>query len=43
MKGNNRKVTDEYIEILLTTIESETTQLGYEFGRCTAARLATYL
>jgi transposase len=43
MKGNNKKVTDEYIEILLTTIETEPKQLGYEFGRWTAARIATYL
>jgi hypothetical protein len=43
MKGNNKKVTDECIEILLTTIETEPKELGYEFGRWTAARLATYL
>lgn len=43
MKGNNRKVTDEYIEILLITVETEPKELGYEFGRWTAARLATYL
>lgn len=43
MKGNNGKVTDEYIEILLRTVETEPKELGYEFGRWTAARLATYL
>ena len=43
MKGNHRKATDKYIEILLETIEKEPQELGYEFGRWTAQRLATYL
>lgn len=43
MKGNHRKATDEYIEILLETIDKEPEELGYEFGRWTAQRLATYL
>lgn len=43
MKGNHTKVTDKYIEILLETIEKEPEELGYEFGRWTAQRLATYL
>ncbi len=43
MKGNHRKATDEYVEILLKTIDSEPQELGYEFGRWTAQRLATYL
>lgn len=43
MKGNYQKVTDKYIEILLVTVEKEPSELGYEFGRWTAQRLATYL
>lgn len=43
MKGNNKKATDKYIEILLETIDKEPEELGYEFGRWTAQRLATYL
>jgi len=43
MKGNHRKATDKYIEILLETIDKEPLELGYEFGRWTAQRLATYL
>jgi transposase len=43
MKGNHKKATDKYIEILLKTIEKEPEELGYEFGRWTAQRLATYL
>jgi transposase len=43
MKGNHKKVTDKYIEILLETIDKEPEKLGYEFGRWTAQRLATYL
>lgn len=40
MKGNNQKVTDKYIEILLDTVEKEPQELGYEFGRWTGKRLA---
>lgn len=43
MKENYKKVTEKYIEILLETIEKELEELGYEFGRWTAQRLATYL
>ena len=43
MKGNHKKATDKYIEILLETIDKEPEELGYEFGRWTAQRLATYL
>jgi len=43
MKGNHKKATDEYIEILLDTINKEPEELGYEFCRWTAQRLATYL
>ncbi|MDZ8104969.1 MAG: IS630 family transposase [Nostoc sp. DedQUE12a] len=42
-KGNHCKATDEYIQLLMETIEKEPSELGYEFGRWTAARLATYL
>ena len=43
MKGNHKKATNKYIEILLETIDKEPEELGYEFGRWTAQRLATYL
>lgn len=42
-EGNFRKVTKEYENLLLEIIEKELTEYGYEFGRWTAARLATYL
>ena len=42
-QGNFRKVTPEYEKILLETIEKTPEEYGYEFGRWTAARLATYL
>lgn len=43
MKGNHRKANKKYIDLLLKTIEKEPEELGYEFGRWTALRLATYL
>ena len=43
MKENHKKATDKYIEILLKTIEKNPQKLGYNFGRWTAQRLATYL
>jgi transposase len=42
-EGNFRKVTKEYEELLLEIIEKEPAEYGYEFGRWTAARCATYL
>ena len=42
-KGNHQKVTKEYIELLMQIIEKEPSELGYEFGRWSTARLATYL
>lgn len=41
--GNYRKATNEYIKLLMETIEKEPIELGYEFGRWSTARLATYL
>lgn len=41
--GNYRKATPVYIKLLLETIEKEPSELGYEFGRWTGDRLATYL
>jgi transposase len=38
-----RKATSEYIELLLKTVGQAPSDLGYEFGRWTAERLATYL
>jgi transposase len=43
MEGNYRKATDEYINLLLETIDKDPQEMGYEFGRWTAKRLATYL
>ena len=43
MKGNHKKATDKYIETLLETLEKEPQELGYNFGRWIAQRLATYL
>jgi transposase len=40
---NYRKITPEYLKILLETLEKEPSELGYEFGRWTGERLATYL
>ena len=42
-KGNYHKVTEAYIQLLMKVLEKEPSELGYEFGRWTAARLATYL
>ncbi len=42
-KGNYQKATNEYINLLMETIEKEPNELGYEFGRWSTARLATYL
>jgi len=38
-----RKATPEYIHLLLKTVDQEPSDFGYEFGRWTAERLATYL
>lgn len=43
MKGNYRKATEEYISLLLETLEKEPEEFGYEFGRWTAERLAAHL
>ena len=43
MAGNYRKATDEYIKILLEIIDKKPHEMGYEFSRWTAKRLATYL
>lgn len=43
MKGNYHKATDQYIDLLVTVIEKDPQEFGYEFGRWTAQRLATYL
>ena len=42
-EGNHRKVTDEYVELLLTVIEKDPSEMEYEFGRWTSERLATYM
>ena len=39
---HDRKATPEYIELLLKTVERSPSELGYEFGRWTAERLAIY-
>ena len=38
-----RKATYEYVELLLRTVDKQPSHFGYEFGRWTAERLATYL
>jgi transposase len=43
MKGNHKKTTDKYIEILLQTIDKGPKKLGYDFGRWTSQRLRAYL
>jgi len=42
-QGNSKKATPVYIQLLMETIEKAPDELGYEFGRWTTARLATYL
>ena len=42
-QGNFRKVTQQYENLLFEVIEKEPIEYGYEFGRWTSARLATYL
>jgi transposase len=41
--GNYRKATPVYIEQLIIVIEQAPSELGYEFGRWTTARLAAHL
>jgi transposase len=43
MEGNYQKATPEYVNKLMEVIEKDPEKLGYEFGRWTAQRLATYL
>ena len=43
MSGNYHKATEEYIDLLLKIVDQDPEELGYEFGRWTAKRLATYL
>jgi transposase len=40
---SHRKATPEYIRLLLEIIDQEPSDLGYEFGRWSGERLATYL
>lgn len=42
-KGNNRKATEEYINLLLEVVDKNPTDLGYEFGRWTVKRLSEHL
>lgn len=42
-RGNNKKVTEEYINLMLEVIDKEPLEYNYEFGRWTAARLAKHL
>jgi transposase len=39
-KGNYRKADEAYIQLLVEVIEKNPTELGYEFGRWSANRLA---
>lgn len=40
---SHRKASVEYIRLLLETVDKEPSELGYEFGRWSGERLATYL
>ena len=42
-KGNYKKATDKYIEILLEIVDKEPKEFGYEFGRWTGKRLSEHL
>jgi len=42
-QGNHQKATPEYIDLLIRIVEQEPVELGYEFGRWTAQRLAEHL
>lgn len=42
-KGNYRKVTEEYLTLLMEVIEKEPEEYNYKFGRWTTARLAEHL
>ncbi len=42
-KGNHQKATESCINLLLDVIDKEPTDLGYEFGRWTGARLSIHL
>ncbi|WP_009634537.1 helix-turn-helix domain-containing protein [Synechocystis sp. PCC 7509] len=42
-KGNHRKATKKYIELLLEVVERPPQELGYEFGKWTGERLSIYL
>jgi transposase len=42
-EGNFRKATKEYEDLLLEIVDKEPAEYGYEFGRWTSCRLATYL
>lgn len=42
-KGNYRKADEAYIQLLVEVIEKNPSELGYEFVRWSANRLATYL
>lgn len=41
--GNNRKVTESYLEMLLETTNKHPLELGYDFKRWTAKKLAAHL
>lgn len=43
MKGNYHKATEQYINLLIETIDKEPQDYGYEFGNWTAQRLASHL
>lgn len=42
-QASYRKASPEYIQLLLDTVDTQPQELGYEFGRWTGERLATYL
>jgi transposase len=42
-KGNYRKVTEEYMQLLMETIAQDPRELGYQFNRWSGDRLAEHL
>jgi transposase len=42
-KGNYRKVTEEYMQLLMETIAHDPRELGYQFARWSGDRLAEHL
>lgn len=42
-QGNYRKVTDDYLQLLLEVVEKEPSAFGFDFARWSTQRLASYM